>query len=92
MGDFATVNGIYGKYFPENPPARATFAVKTLPLNAKARSGHVDEGRSQDQGWGWGGACAAPSRGCRPCGHGANLATARLPARQVEIEAIAVLD
>lgn len=34
MGDFATVNGIYGKYFPENPPARATFAVKTLPLNA----------------------------------------------------------
>lgn len=35
MGDFATVNGIYGKYFPENPPARATFAVKTLPLNAR---------------------------------------------------------
>eukprot|EP00877_Chromochloris_zofingiensis_P003426 jgi/Chrzof1/13084/Cz07g19070.t1 len=35
MGDFATVNGIYGKFFPENPPARATFAVKTLPLNAK---------------------------------------------------------
>ena len=23
-----------GKRFPENPPARATFAVKTLPLNA----------------------------------------------------------
>jgi len=38
MGDFATVNGIYGKYFPENPPARATFAVKTLPLNAKVRA------------------------------------------------------
>jgi reactive intermediate/imine deaminase len=35
MGDFATVNGIYGRFFPENPPARATFAVKTLPLNAK---------------------------------------------------------
>jgi len=35
MGDFGTVNEIYGKYFPENPPARATFAVKTLPLNAK---------------------------------------------------------
>lgn len=35
MGDFATVNSIYGKYFPENPPARATFAVKTLPLNAR---------------------------------------------------------
>lgn len=24
-----------GKYFPEEPPARACFAVKTLPLNAK---------------------------------------------------------
>lgn len=24
-----------GKFFPENPPARACFAVKTLPLNAK---------------------------------------------------------
>ncbi|KIZ05943.1 hypothetical protein MNEG_2016 [Monoraphidium neglectum] len=35
MGDFATVNGIYGRFFPEEPPARATFAVKTLPLNAK---------------------------------------------------------
>lgn len=35
MGDFATVNGIYGRFFPENPPARATFAVRTLPLNAK---------------------------------------------------------
>lgn len=34
MGDFKTVNEIYGKRFPENPPARATFAVKTLPLNA----------------------------------------------------------
>jgi enamine deaminase RidA (YjgF/YER057c/UK114 family) len=33
-GDFKTVNGIYGARFPENPPARATFAVKTLPLNA----------------------------------------------------------
>ena len=34
MGDFKTVYEIYGKRFPENPPARATFAVKTLPLNA----------------------------------------------------------
>ena len=32
--DFKTVNEIYGKRFPENPPARATFAVKTLPLDA----------------------------------------------------------
>jgi 2-iminobutanoate/2-iminopropanoate deaminase len=34
MADFATVNGIYGRYFPENPPARETVAVKTLPKNA----------------------------------------------------------
>lgn len=34
MSDFATVNEIYGKYFPSNPPARATFAVKGLPLGA----------------------------------------------------------
>lgn len=35
MGDFATVNEVYGKYFPAAPPARATFAVKGLPLGAK---------------------------------------------------------
>jgi 2-iminobutanoate/2-iminopropanoate deaminase len=35
MGDFAVVNDVYGKFFPENPPARATFAVKGLPLGAK---------------------------------------------------------
>lgn len=35
MKDFQKVNVIYGKYFPEQPPARACFAVKTLPLDAK---------------------------------------------------------
>lgn len=34
MGDFAAVNAIYGRFFPQNPPARATFAVKGLPLGA----------------------------------------------------------
>ena len=34
MSDFAAVNTIYGRFFPENPPARATFAVKGLPLGA----------------------------------------------------------
>jgi 2-iminobutanoate/2-iminopropanoate deaminase len=34
MGDFATVNGIYAKYFSEPYPARAAFAVKALPLGA----------------------------------------------------------
>lgn len=31
MANFAGMNGIYGKYYPENPPARAAFAVKELP-------------------------------------------------------------
>lgn len=33
MSDFAAMNQVYGRYYPENPPARAAFAVKTLPLN-----------------------------------------------------------
>jgi 2-iminobutanoate/2-iminopropanoate deaminase len=33
MGDFAAVNGVYGGYMPDPPPARSTVAVKTLPKN-----------------------------------------------------------
>lgn len=33
MDDFKTVNGIYGEFFKENPPARETVAVQTLPKN-----------------------------------------------------------
>lgn len=32
MANFAAMNEVYGKYYPENPPARAAFAVKDLPL------------------------------------------------------------
>lgn len=35
MDDFSVVNEIYGAFFPENPPARETVAVKTLPKNCK---------------------------------------------------------
>lgn len=35
MDDFGTVNEIYGEYFPDEPPARETVAVDTLPKNAK---------------------------------------------------------
>lgn len=31
MKDFATVNEIYGRYFPQNPPARSTVQVSGLP-------------------------------------------------------------
>jgi len=34
MANFAAMNEVYGKYYPENPPARAAFAVKALPLGA----------------------------------------------------------
>ncbi len=33
MNDFAAVNEVYGQYFSENPPARETVAVRTLPKN-----------------------------------------------------------
>lgn len=31
MANFASMNEVYAKYFEQNPPARAAFAVKTLP-------------------------------------------------------------
>jgi 2-iminobutanoate/2-iminopropanoate deaminase len=33
MANFAAMNEVYGSYFKVYPPARAAFAVKTLPLN-----------------------------------------------------------
>ena len=34
MDDFKTMNGIYSRYFTQDPPARAAFAVAALPLGA----------------------------------------------------------
>jgi|APCry1669189101_1035198.scaffolds.fasta_scaffold00014_96 2-iminobutanoate/2-iminopropanoate deaminase len=34
MDNFKDFNTVYGKYFPVDPPARATFAVVKLPLGA----------------------------------------------------------
>jgi len=33
MANFAAMNEVYGSYYKENPPARAAFAVKELPLS-----------------------------------------------------------
>ena len=33
MTNFQAMNEVYATYYPNNPPARAAFAVKTLPLN-----------------------------------------------------------
>lgn len=35
MNDFALVNEVYGKYFPSNPPSRATVQVAALPKGAR---------------------------------------------------------
>ncbi|MBL9039844.1 MAG: RidA family protein [Archangium sp.] len=35
MNDFSAVNEVYGRYFPEAPPARATVAVAALPRGAR---------------------------------------------------------
>ena len=34
MNDFAKFNEIYGRYFPEAPPARETVQVAKLPRDA----------------------------------------------------------
>ncbi|MFA5079525.1 MAG: Rid family detoxifying hydrolase [Dehalococcoidia bacterium] len=33
MGDFARLNEVYARYFPEKPPARTCVAVKEVPGN-----------------------------------------------------------
>jgi len=50
MADFPKMNAIYAEFFPENPPARSTVAVATLPKGvaveieaiALAAPGHGD--------------------------------------------------
>jgi 2-iminobutanoate/2-iminopropanoate deaminase len=34
IDNFAAMNEVYGTYYPENPPARAAYAVVRLPLGA----------------------------------------------------------
>ncbi len=35
LADFARVNELYGKYFPQDPPARSTVQVQALPKGVK---------------------------------------------------------
>lgn len=35
LADFGKVNEVYGRYFPTNPPARATVQVSALPRGSK---------------------------------------------------------
>lgn len=41
MDDFGTVNEIYGDHFENDPPARETVAVKTLPKNCRVEIGCI---------------------------------------------------
>ncbi len=34
MDNFVPMNEVYGKFYPENPPARAAYGVVKLPLGA----------------------------------------------------------
>ena len=35
LGEFPAMNAVYGKFFPEDPPARATVQVVKLPAGAR---------------------------------------------------------
>lgn len=35
IGDFAPMNEVYGRYFPANPPARATIEAARLPRDVR---------------------------------------------------------
>lgn len=35
LGDFPAMNAVYGKFFPQKPPARATVEVSKLPAGAR---------------------------------------------------------
>ena len=35
MGEFSKMNEVYGRYFPQNPPARATVEVARLPRDVR---------------------------------------------------------
>jgi 2-iminobutanoate/2-iminopropanoate deaminase len=35
MDDFTRLNAVYAKFFPKDPPARATFQVARLPLGGR---------------------------------------------------------
>lgn len=35
IADFAAMNGVYGEFFPHDPPARSAFQVAALPKGAR---------------------------------------------------------
>jgi 2-iminobutanoate/2-iminopropanoate deaminase len=51
FGDFQKMNEVYATYFSDQPPARSTVGVSTLPKNAKVEIEAIAfDGRDQSQG------------------------------------------
>ena len=51
MNDFAAMNEVYGRYFKENPPARATVQAARLPRDARVEIEAIAlEGRDEGGG------------------------------------------
>lgn len=55
MGEFARMNGVYGEFFPKDPPARSAVQVAALPLGGRVEIEAVAEACDCDEG---GGDCA----------------------------------
>jgi 2-iminobutanoate/2-iminopropanoate deaminase len=43
LGDFPAMNAVYGKFFPEHPPARATVQAAKLPAGARVEIDAIAE-------------------------------------------------
>ena len=49
LGDFQTVNEIYGSYFKQDPPARSTVEVSALPRGANVEIEVIAAAAETDQ-------------------------------------------
>jgi 2-iminobutanoate/2-iminopropanoate deaminase len=49
LGDFQTVNEIYGSYFKNDPPARSTVQVSALPRGASVEIEVIAAATDADQ-------------------------------------------
>lgn len=49
LGDFQTVNEVYGSYFKQDPPARSTVQVSALPRGANVEIEVIAAGAETDQ-------------------------------------------
>ena len=49
LGDFQTVNEIYGSYFKQDPPARSTVQVSALPRAANVEIEAIAAAAESDQ-------------------------------------------